>query len=74
MSKELVESIKTCDASGRIFIVQKLQNFQQWTGLNSSQVVKGAVEYILNDGRHVNLKRDGTFQIVSTDEILSRLD
>ncbi len=71
--QRVVERIECVGGSGQRYTVVVRQKFRTYTDLAGDVgEVPGTKDLITSDGQHVNLLDDRRFQIVLTDEILTR--
>ncbi len=72
--QRVVEKIDCVGSSGRRYTVVVWQKFRTYTDLSGTVgEAPGTKQLMTSDGQHVNLLDDRRFQIVLTDEILTRV-
>jgi hypothetical protein len=73
MEEVLTAEYHVQSEDGRIFDVLEYATVSTNPIASSSERVKGGVRFILRDGRSLDRRKDGSFQIVDTGEILRQI-
>lgn len=72
--QRVVDQINCVGDSGRRYVVVVRQKFRTYRDMSGEvSEVPGTKDLITSDGQHVNFLGEGRYQIVLTDEILTRV-
>lgn len=66
--------IRAVTEDGDSYVINEIQHQRQFMPLDGiAQKVDTTIEYITECGEHVNLRSDGSFQLVMTEKVLREL-
>ncbi len=66
--------IRTVNQDGMPRVVVEMQHWREWKPMNGTvQRLPAATELFTSDGYDVNLNSDGTYTVIQTDEVLTRV-